>query len=79
MIGSIPFDFVKENCYINSTIPKLTQVRFGWFGFVCNDSGVRKKISVISEISVVRKHGNIDGNIGIISISIKITWKPRKL
>ncbi|KAM1461968.1 hypothetical protein ACFXTO_047073 [Malus domestica] len=39
----------------------------------------RKKISVISEISVVRKHGNIDGNIGIISISIKITWKPRKL
>ncbi|KAM2921807.1 hypothetical protein COP2_043495 [Malus domestica] len=39
----------------------------------------RKKISVISEISVVRKHRNIDGNIGIISISIKITWKPRKL
>ncbi|MBT0984574.1 hypothetical protein KJ032_26430, partial [Salmonella enterica subsp. enterica serovar Typhimurium] len=37
------------------------------------------KISMISEISVVRKHGNIDGNIGILSISIKIAWKPQKL
>ena len=35
-------------------------------------SGPRYKISVISEISVVQKHGNFDGNIGILSISIKI-------
>ena len=32
----------------------------------------RSKISMISEISVVQKHGNFDGNIGILSISIKI-------
>ena len=29
------------------------------------------KISMILEISVVQKHGNLDGNIGILSISIK--------
>ena len=33
---------------------------------------IRFKISMISEISVVQKHENFDGNIGILSISIKI-------
>ena len=32
----------------------------------------RSKISRVSEISVVQKHGYIDGNIDKISISIKI-------